>query len=82
MSSIIETILAQVRALTEAERAELIDRLMAEERPDDVDSPEAIKAAWIAEASRRAEEIASGRVQPIPWEDVRREMREKYGIPG
>jgi putative addiction module component (TIGR02574 family) len=34
---------------------------------------------WEAEIERRAEDIRSGRVQGVPWEQVEAEIRAKYG---
>jgi putative addiction module component (TIGR02574 family) len=47
----------------------LIDSLEAE--PD-----EAADASWAAEIQRRIAEIDSGRVQLVPWSEVRRLMRD------
>ncbi len=38
------------------------------------DSPEAIEAAWIAEAKRRIAALRSGETKPIPWEDVEKRL--------
>ncbi|HEY2909258.1 MAG TPA: addiction module protein [Gemmataceae bacterium] len=35
--------------------------------------------SWSEEINSRIADINSGKVQLIPWEDVRREMREKFG---
>jgi hypothetical protein len=34
---------------------------------------------WAEEIDRRAEEMRSGRVQGVPWEDVTAEIKAKYG---
>ena len=39
----------------------------------------AVEAAWNEEVARRIEELDSGKVKAIPWEDVRRRMSAKFG---
>ncbi len=34
---------------------------------------------WTEELDRRAEEMRSGRMQGVPWEDVTAEIKAKYG---
>ncbi len=60
--------------LSDDERAELA--VLLEDSVGDGSSDEEIEAAWIAEAKRRLEEIESGKVQPIPWEEVAKELEE------
>lgn len=57
-------------------RIAIIDRLLETIQPQD----EEIERLWIAEAERRADEIESGKVKPIPGEQVLREIREKFGL--
>ena len=40
-----------------------------------------IQEEWIAEAERRLEAVRSGKVKTIPWEEVREQLRAKYGAP-
>ena len=76
MSPAIENLKSQVDALTEDERAELVEYLLSsldfepEEFPDE--------QAWRQEMLRRIEEMRSGRVQGIPAEEVIAKMRELY----
>jgi putative addiction module component (TIGR02574 family) len=63
-----------VMSLSKADRAELLAILLDSE--GDGSTQEELDAAWSAEVRRRMEEIESGRVQPIPVEDVLRESRE------
>jgi putative addiction module component (TIGR02574 family) len=59
--------------LSDSERATLvgllIESLEAMEEPD-ID----LEAAWAAEAERRWQEIESGAVKTIPWEEVRADL--------
>jgi putative addiction module component (TIGR02574 family) len=58
--------------LPKEERAQLIQRLVLSlESP----SEEELKADWLLEARRRAEELDSGSVQPVPGEDVMKKAR-------
>jgi putative addiction module component (TIGR02574 family) len=50
----------------------------AEDNNETLDDPTDVKAAWTAEIRRRAEEIVSGKMVGIPFEEVDRRLREKY----
>lgn len=62
--------------LSESERAELAGLLLEslEAEPD-----AGVEAAWAAEIERRVGEIESGKVQTIPWEQVRAELHARLG---
>ena len=60
--------------LTESERLQIVEELLASLEPvadDDVD------AAWTAEVERRSREIKEGTVRPIPWEEVKSRARRR-----
>ena len=59
--------------LNEKQRAELAKRLI-NSLDEHVD--ENIEQAWIEEVRRRKEEIKSGKVTPVPGEEVHREARK------
>ena len=62
-------LLKQALALPDKERAELAATLIDSLDPGvDEDS----ETAWQEEIARRLKEVESGRVQTIPWDDVRR----------
>jgi putative addiction module component (TIGR02574 family) len=63
-----------VMQLSDTDRAELVAMLIDSE--GDGSTQEEIDAAWSVEVRRRMDEISTGRVQPIPLEDVLREGRE------
>ena len=72
-------ILEQIRSMDPAERRELFEQVATEfpaEIPlaDDDPTPE-----QIAEFERRAEEARLHPETTIPWEQVRAELRQKYG---
>jgi putative addiction module component (TIGR02574 family) len=56
-------------------RARLVDELLKSLNPSQAE----IDELWTAEAERRVGEIESGKVKPIPGEQVFRELRERLG---
>ncbi|MGH9361414.1 MAG: addiction module protein, partial [Thermoanaerobaculia bacterium] len=68
MDSRFSDVLDHALELPEEERADLADRLLAslEEEPD-----LEVEEAWRHEVARRLEELRSGAVKTIPWEEVR-----------
>lgn len=67
-----ETILIEALKLPVQERAALASRLLAS-LDEQVD--EGVDAAWDQEIAKRLKDIDEGKVQMIPWETVRAEMR-------
>ncbi len=64
----IQRILEEVKRLSPLRRAALaVSILESLEDPSDPDA----ERAWDAEADRRLEELKSGRVRGIPWEETR-----------
>lgn len=66
--------LAELLALSPADRIRLAERLI-ESVP--MFASEEDQHAWSAEIARRIEEFESGKVQAIPWEQVRAELRTR-----
>ena len=62
--------------LDDSERAALVGMLL-----DSLDTEEeaGVEAAWIAEIERRVEELDSGAVKSIPWEEVRARLHRASG---
>ncbi len=56
-------------------RARLVDELLKSLNPAQAE----IDELWAAEAERRVDEIESGKVQPVPGEQVFRELRKRLG---
>ena len=75
MAVINEKLLEDVLALPTDLRNTLIEKLI-----ESLNLPpkKEIENAWIEEADRRAEEIESGKVQPIPGEEVFKTIRKRY----
>ena len=67
-----ESILIEALQLPMQERAALVSRLLAS-LDEQVD--EGVDAAWGEEIAKRLKEIDEGKVQMVPWETVRAEMR-------
>ena len=65
-------LLQKALALPENERAELAGTLISSlETTVDPD----VDAAWQAEVARRAQEVESGKVKTVPWEEVQKKGR-------
>jgi len=65
-------LLKQALALSDKERAELASSLIDSLDPTvDLDA----EFAWQKEIARRLEEVESGRVKTVPWDEVRRKGR-------
>lgn len=64
-----QELLQKALALPENERAELAGNLISS-LDTSVDAD--VDAAWQQEVARRAQEVSSGKVATIPWEEVRR----------
>jgi putative addiction module component (TIGR02574 family) len=71
MSRTVAELFEAALALPEAERVELAE-LLAATIPS---HPGALHPAWAAEIRRRAAEIDSGLVRPVPWDEVRRQVQ-------
>ena len=71
MSVTVEDLLRQALQLEPRARAELA-ALILESVP--MESPEEVDAAWEAEIRRRVQELESGSVKTIPWEEVREKL--------
>ncbi len=76
MSLTLDQLAAEAMQLPSASRALLAERIV--ESLDLADTDE-IQRIWAAEAIRRRDEVRSGRVQPIPGEQVLAEVRRIVG---
>jgi putative addiction module component (TIGR02574 family) len=69
MTANVQELLQTALQLSESERADLASSLIESlDQPFDSDARE----AWAAEIQRRLEELDSGVVKPIPWEEARK----------
>ncbi|MBI3014454.1 MAG: addiction module protein [Candidatus Tectomicrobia bacterium] len=78
MATSAEDLYQKALGLSEEERAALAARLI---ESLDTEAEEGVEAAWLAEVERRMEELDSGKVQSIPWEDVRARLFGKLNAP-
>jgi len=67
-----EELLQKALSLPEAERAELAGSLLASL---DTNIDPDVDAAWQQELARRLDEVRSGKVATIPWDQVHRKAR-------
>jgi putative addiction module component (TIGR02574 family) len=74
MNPAIESLKDQLATLSSSMRAELAYFLLTSIEPED----EGAEAAWNAEASRRVEEIRSGRAVGRPVGELLAELREQF----
>ncbi len=79
MSLNTQEILESALALPSAAQVELIEALIA--RLDEAD-PQPLGEGWIAEIQRRSADYDAGRVQPIPWPEVRDRVGRKENSGG
>lgn len=68
-------ILDQALKLPADERAVLAANLWASLEGD---SDPDVEAAWAEEIRRRLHRIESGEDQPVPWDEIRSRLREKF----
>jgi putative addiction module component (TIGR02574 family) len=73
MSSTIEAIEAEALQLPAAERARLVERLIAS-----LDADPGVEEAWAAEVERRNAEIESGSVALIPGAEALAKLKAEF----
>jgi putative addiction module component (TIGR02574 family) len=72
-----ETLLSDASRLPVGERLQLIEALW-DTVPEEALPP--LSDEWLAEIGRRSAEYDAGKVQPIPWEQVRAEALRRAGL--
>lgn len=73
MSSTVEVVEAEALRLSAAERARLIERLIAS-----LDADPDVEDAWAAEVERRHAEIESGAVSLLPGAETLAKLRDEF----
>ena len=76
MALTLEQLAEEAMKLPADSRVVLADRIV---ESLDLAAPDAIQRLWAAEAVRRRDEVRSGRVNPIPGEEVIAEVRRLVG---
>ena len=78
----IDQLTAEVMALPPEKRWALghllIDSVPGQEEDAELD-PEEFEPEYMQEIHRRIEELDSGKVKGIPWEEVQAKMRQEFG---
>ena len=69
-------IIHEAESLPVEERTVVVDSLLRSLNPPD---PE-IDRKWAAVAKRRLEELRSGRIKPVPGEEVFAKIRQRFGV--
>lgn len=78
MSQAVAEVLNAALALSEDERAELAELIEASLSAP----PGGLHPAWSAELRRRAAEIDSGAVKPVPWDEVCKQVQAQLDAGG
>ncbi len=73
MSTSVETLEAEALQLTVAERARLVERLIAS-----LDADPAVEEAWAVEVERRHAQIESGAVALLPGPETLAKLRAEF----
>ena len=69
-------IIHEAKSLPVEDRALVVDSLLRSLNPPD---PE-IDRKWVVVAKRRLEELRSGRVKPVPGEEVFARIRQRFAV--
>lgn len=73
MTTTLENVYQAALALGEQDRIELADRLLSTVPPEGASQ---LHPAWKGELAKRAAQLDSGEVKPIPWSEVKRRAWE------
>ena len=73
MAAELNQVIHDALKLSDSERATLVGLLIESLEATETEDPE-VEAAWASEAERRWQEIESGQVKTIPWEEVRADL--------
>jgi putative addiction module component (TIGR02574 family) len=76
MNPTAEQLLTAALALPDDDRLQLAEALIVSLQPDDRPP---FDEAWREVIRRRSAELQSGKILPVPWEDVKRQAREAAG---
>lgn len=76
MNTTTENLLNTALTLADEDRVELVEALIASLQPEDRPP---FDESWRAVIQRRSAELRSGQVTPVPWDEVKRQAREKAG---
>jgi putative addiction module component (TIGR02574 family) len=74
MTQAAKKIVSAAIQLSESDRVQIVEELLASLEPA---SDEDVDAAWVAEVERRSTEIKERTVRTIPWDKVKSRVRER-----
>ncbi len=66
-----QAIVTAATQLPETDRVQVIEALLDSLEHASTEDPREVDRAWRAEVARRSDELRTGKVQPIPWSEVR-----------
>ena len=72
MAPLAEKLLQEALALPEDARVDLAEALL--EGVEHAPADQGVEEAWSTEARRRLEEVRSGAVKPVPWEEAEKQI--------
>ena len=78
MTEKVQAITQEAARLERHERVEIIEVLLKTLEPESTDDPSDVLAAWRDEVKRRSEELKSGGVTAIPWDQVKDEAEKLF----
>jgi putative addiction module component (TIGR02574 family) len=71
MSPSAKRVLEEALALPEDARTDVLEALIESLEPR-ADSPADVDASWTDEIARRLQDIETGAIKPIPWDEARK----------
>jgi putative addiction module component (TIGR02574 family) len=74
MSPAVEQLFGTALTLTDSQRLELAEALLASSEPP---APELTGDAWLAELKRRSDELDRGEAVLTPWAEVKQRVRSR-----
>ena len=78
MTDKVHTITREAAQLERRQRVEIIEKLLETLEPESPDDPSEVQAAWRDEVTRRSEDLRSGGVTAIPWDQVKDEGEKLF----
>jgi putative addiction module component (TIGR02574 family) len=76
MNTTLENLLNTALTLPDQDRVELVEALIASLQPE---GRPPFDDSWREVIQRRSAELRSGQVTAVPWDEVKRQAREKAG---
>lgn len=71
-------VLQAASQLPEAARVHIIEALLDTLGPETAEDPAEVDRAWRDETRRRCDELKTGKVSPVPWEQVQADAERLF----